>query len=286
MKSKEDSYHTDDYIHNLEQDGITFKKLKDCVKLIYLINKKILPCIIKFDIPYTLYHKIVSVTTYQNTQLAYKDFYFIQCKIPGFATSHKQSSIEIATWIYKSNSGYYTSPEQEAYSRACAQAGNIKIHMALYPYMYSGVSSHIYLDCILYFIVNNKPVNESILNSNNPIHISVSTDFDNGSSSYEQHRLNNYFTKKFSKYRRCTVIGYIERSDETKIYKFKPMNIGGLNRIYKCENVINSGDRRGDWNRFSSNKYIDDINISYSSGGTLIEQSQIYKIAETPVTEG
>lgn len=277
MKSRDDSYPNDDFIYKLDENSKVFKIIKNNLKLIFIINKKILPCIIKYDFSYNMYHKLTNITTYSSKQLSHKKIYFMFCKIPGFsANSEASSGVEISNIPYdvhtnRSNHRYTTTLD----NAENINEGDIKIKSRMMIYSSYADSCHVYLNCIIYFELHNKKLNE-IFKLNKPVWLYADSFNRNHDSSESNYNLNmsNYYMKTISKYRNCEVIGYIEHYDTTDIYKFKLLDMGLKNRMYMCSDIKNRNDRQKEWNLFTNNKTPADITLFYRSKGTKLTQPQ------------
>lgn len=276
MRSRDDFYPNDDFIHKLNENSAAFKKIKNNLKLIYVINKKILPCIIKFDLSYNLYYKLTNITMYQSVQLSRKHLYFICCKIPGFTANTENSGVEISNIPYDVLTTHsYTYTNRNNDNTEQIREGDIKIKAKLAPYSGISESRHNYLNCIIYFELHNKQVNE-IFKLNKPVwlHIDCSHRHHDSSYSNDNNNISNYYMKTASKYRNCKVVGYIEHADTTDTYNFKQLDIGLKNRSYICSDIQNKSERQKEWNIFTNNKTPDDVTLYYRSKGIKITQPQ------------
>jgi hypothetical protein len=282
MRSREDSYNNDEYSYSLGSEAVVSNRIKNNLKLIYAINKTILPCIVKFDLAYSLYHKIINITMYQSVQLSRKVLYFLRCRIPAFTSDQKNAGIEISSTPYDLASQVYP-PHRQASTSEQMREGDIKINLRLTPYVYNMESNHVYLHCVLYFELNNKSIN-GIFKLDKPIWAYVECGSRSRDQSYasDDNNISNYYMKSTSKYRNCAVVGYIEHDSETVIYKFKTMKLGLKDRTYTCIDVTNSNEKHKQWNIFTNNKMPDDITMFYRSKGMIISQSEIYTHPPTP----
>lgn len=276
MKSRDDFYPNDDFIHKLNENSSAFKQIKNNLKLIYIINKAILPCIIKFDLSYNMYYKITNITMYGSRQLSRKNLYFMGCRIPGFTANTENSGVEISNIPYDvipNHSYTYSNINKDNIEQI--REGDIKIKAKLAPYSCNSESRHNYLNCTIYFELHNKQLNE-IFKLNKPVWLYVDCSNRPHDSSYanDQHNISNYFMKTISKYRNCKVVGYIEHADTTDTYNFKQLDMGLKNRSYICSDIKNKNERQKEWNIFTNNKTPDDITLYYRSKGTKINQPQ------------